>query len=158
MDETYWVQACPALVRGNQSRAHARRIHRTAGCIEAYGSRRCEGQDCVRCIRPWIFLNRRVLAILARKIRRQRCVLSFWLTTSYTISRIGLAESLQSEFMLYDIDVQICFPGTIYSPGFIEENRVKPKVTLKIEERDEGAKPEVVAAGVLKGMLTQKLP
>lgn len=64
----------------------------------------------------------------------------------------GLAESLQSELMLYDIDVHICFPGTIFSPGYIQENLVKPKVTLKIEERDEGMSPEGVAENLLKGV------
>ncbi|EPT03742.1 hypothetical protein FOMPIDRAFT_1046772 [Fomitopsis schrenkii] len=64
----------------------------------------------------------------------------------------GLAESLQSELILYDIDVHIAFPGTIFSPGLEEENRVKPKVTLKIEEADDGAKPEVVADAILEGV------
>jgi len=64
----------------------------------------------------------------------------------------GLAEALQSEFLLYDIDVHIAFPGTIYSPGYEEENRNKPKVTLKIEETDDGCTPEVVAAGIYNGV------
>ena len=53
--------------------------------------------------------------------------------------------------MLYDIDVHVAFPGTIYSPGYEEENRVKPKLTLRIEATDEGAKPEVVAKIILDG-------
>ena len=65
--------------------------------------------------------------------------------------RSGLAEALQSELILYDIEVHIAFPGTIYSPGLEEENRVKPQVTLKIEETDEGATPEVVADAILRG-------
>ncbi|KAH9899919.1 oxidoreductase [Cubamyces lactineus] len=64
----------------------------------------------------------------------------------------GLAESLQSEFLLYDIDVHIAFPGTIYSPGYEAENKVKPKVTLKIEETDSGSTPEYVAESILKGV------
>ncbi|KZT12500.1 oxidoreductase [Laetiporus sulphureus 93-53] len=64
----------------------------------------------------------------------------------------GLAEALQSELMLYDIDVHICFPGTIFSPGYEEENRVKPKVTLKIEETDGGETPQVVAEALFKGV------
>lgn len=64
----------------------------------------------------------------------------------------GLAEALQSELILYDIDVHIAFPGTIFSPGLEEENRVKPQVTLKIEESDDGAKPEVVAEAIFKGI------
>ncbi|EMD40770.1 hypothetical protein CERSUDRAFT_80424 [Gelatoporia subvermispora B] len=64
----------------------------------------------------------------------------------------GLAETLQSEFMLYGIEVHICFPATIYSPGYIEENKLKPQVTMKIEEGDPGATPEVVAEGLLRGV------
>ncbi|OBZ70022.1 3-ketodihydrosphingosine reductase TSC10 [Grifola frondosa] len=64
----------------------------------------------------------------------------------------GLAETLQSEMMLYGIDVHICFPCTIFTPSYVEENRIKPKVTLKIEETDSGDTPETVAAGILRGV------
>ncbi|KAG6917909.1 hypothetical protein DXG01_000518 [Tephrocybe rancida] len=50
----------------------------------------------------------------------------------------GLAETLRSELLLYLVSVHIFFPGTIYSPGYIEENKTKPKITLKIEESDGG--------------------
>ncbi|KAI0706782.1 oxidoreductase [Cerioporus squamosus] len=68
----------------------------------------------------------------------------------------GLAETLQSEFMLYGIDVHIAFPGTIYSPGYEEENKSKPKITLKIEETDDGASPAVVAKVILDGVRSGK--
>ena len=64
----------------------------------------------------------------------------------------GLAEALQSEFLLYGIDVHMCFPTGILSPGFVEENRVKPEVTLKIEERDVGLDPELIAGYLIEGM------
>ena len=53
--------------------------------------------------------------------------------------------------MLYGIDVHILFPGNILSPGYIEENKVKPEITLKIEERDQGLHPELVAEHMIKG-------
>ena len=53
--------------------------------------------------------------------------------------------------MLYGIDVHIGFPCTIYSPGYEEENRLKPKITLKIEESDVGAHPKAIASNLLKG-------
>ncbi|TFK78426.1 oxidoreductase [Polyporus arcularius HHB13444] len=68
----------------------------------------------------------------------------------------GLAETLHSEFMLYGIDVHIAFPGTIHSPGLEEENMCKPKITLKIEETDEGATPDVVAKAILDGVRSGK--
>lgn len=63
----------------------------------------------------------------------------------------GLAEGLRSELQVYGIDVHVAFPATICSPGLDEENEVKPKITLKIEETDSGLPPEAVAAGILRG-------
>jgi 3-dehydrosphinganine reductase len=70
------------------------------------------------------------------------CVLKDW---------PGLAETLRSEMLLYGIGVHIMFPGTIYTPGYEEENHTKPKITLKIEESDSGSKPEHVARMLLEG-------
>jgi len=64
----------------------------------------------------------------------------------------GLAETLRSELLLYSIGVHIFFPGTMFSPGYIEENKTKPKITLKIEESDEGMKPEQAAEVLLHGV------
>ncbi|KII95145.1 hypothetical protein PLICRDRAFT_33979 [Plicaturopsis crispa FD-325 SS-3] len=64
----------------------------------------------------------------------------------------GLAETLRSELLLYGIDVHIYFPGTIFSPGYVEENKTKPKITLKIEEEDGGQKPEQAAQNLLRGV------
>ncbi|KAL1743751.1 hypothetical protein HDZ31DRAFT_83198 [Schizophyllum fasciatum] len=64
----------------------------------------------------------------------------------------GLAEALRSEFILYDISIHIFFPGTIYTPGYELENTTKPAITKKIEETDDGATPEVYAAGLLQGV------
>jgi hypothetical protein len=64
----------------------------------------------------------------------------------------GLAETLRSELLLYDISVHIFFPGTIFTPGYTQENKTKPKITLKIEETDSGMTPEQSAAGLLRGM------
>jgi 3-dehydrosphinganine reductase len=64
----------------------------------------------------------------------------------------GLAETLRSELLLYSISVHIFFPGTIFTPGYITENKTKPKITLKIEETDGGMAPEQCAEGLLRGM------
>ncbi|KAI0090584.1 oxidoreductase [Irpex rosettiformis] len=68
----------------------------------------------------------------------------------------GLVEALQAEFLMYGIDIHIAFPGTIFSPGLEEENKVKPKITLKLEESDDGMEPDKIAeyllSGVSKGM------
>ena len=64
----------------------------------------------------------------------------------------GLAETLRQELLLYSIDVHIYFPVTIFTPGYEEENKIKPALTLKIEESDGGITPESCAASLLQGM------
>jgi 3-dehydrosphinganine reductase len=59
---------------------------------------------------------------------------------------------LRSELLLYSISVHVYFPGTLFTPGYTEENKTKPKITLKIEEGDDGLTPEQAAEGLLRGM------
>jgi len=63
----------------------------------------------------------------------------------------GLADTLQSELMLYGIDVHIFFPPTMFTPGYEEENKTKPKVTLEIEGADDGLTADQAALGLLNG-------
>ena len=65
--------------------------------------------------------------------------------------RTGLAEGLRSELQVYGIGAHVASPATILSPGLDEENEVKPKITLKIEETDSGSPPADIAAGILRG-------
>jgi 3-dehydrosphinganine reductase len=37
-------------------------------------------------------------------------------------------------FSTTGITMHICFPCTIFSPDLLEENKVKPTITLKLEE------------------------
>lgn len=71
--------------------------------------------------------------------------------TSPHIRYSGLADTLRSELLLYNIDVQIYSPATLFTPGYEEENKTKPAITLKIEEGDPGQTPEQAAAAMLKG-------
>ncbi|KAJ3934322.1 MAG: oxidoreductase [Lentinula lateritia] len=64
----------------------------------------------------------------------------------------ALADTLRQEFLLYDIDVHIAFPGTMYTPGYDIENATKPKITLKIEETDPGMTGDQYAKGLLRGV------
>lgn len=63
----------------------------------------------------------------------------------------GLADSLRSELLLYDISVHAYFPGTILSPGLAEENKTKPKVTQEIEGKVEALSCQDCAKGLLRG-------
>jgi 3-dehydrosphinganine reductase len=64
----------------------------------------------------------------------------------------SLADGLRQECLLYDIDVHACFPATIYTPGFEEEQKSKPELTKILEGADEGQTPEAVAVACLKGL------
>ncbi|KZV67049.1 oxidoreductase [Peniophora sp. CONT] len=64
----------------------------------------------------------------------------------------GLAETLRQEMLLYNVDVHMYFPATIGSPGYIEENKTKPAITLKIEESDGVATPDACAEGLFQGI------
>ncbi|KAI8916977.1 hypothetical protein DFJ77DRAFT_509519 [Powellomyces hirtus] len=64
----------------------------------------------------------------------------------------GLAESLRMELLMYGIRVHIFFPGTIYSPGFEEENKTKPAITKLLEESDEGVTPDKAAEILVRGI------
>lgn len=70
----------------------------------------------------------------------------------------GLADTLRSEMLLYDIKVQIFLPNTILSPGYERENIRKPDITSKIEEGDSPVKPDVAAASMLAGSQCHVLP
>lgn len=64
----------------------------------------------------------------------------------------SLADGLRSECLLYDISVSICFPATIYSPGFEIENQSKPELTKILEAGDEGQTCDEVARKCVKGL------
>jgi len=63
----------------------------------------------------------------------------------------GLADTLHSELLLYNIDVHIYFPATMYTPGYDEENKTKPEIVRKIESTDEGVTPDQAAQALYKG-------
>ncbi len=127
---------------------------RFPGSDEGDGAARRQGQGGLLRVHPGLLLHGRLHHVLARKIRPSWCVsraLNSMLSLLTNADPTGLAETLQSEFMLYGIDVHIAFPGTIHSPGLEEENQCKPKITLKLEETDEGATPAVVAKAIVDG-------
>lgn len=52
--------------------------------------------------------------------------------------------------MLYGIDVHIFFPGTMFTPGYEEENKTKPQIVKTIEGTD-GLTAEQAALALFKG-------
>ncbi|KIY74151.1 oxidoreductase [Cylindrobasidium torrendii FP15055 ss-10] len=103
------------------------------------------------------------LAAVKREVKPSKIVFvssilamfSFVGYTPYTPAKFairGLAETLRSELILYGVDVHIYFPATILSPGYEDENKCKPQITLKLEETDDGITPEVSAEHLFNGV------
>ena len=81
--------------------------------------------------------------------------MSFLGYSSYTPGKHalkGLAETLRSEGLLYDIDVHIFFAPAMDSPGLAEETRIKPVLTRKFEEDDKILSCEEAAKSLLGGL------
>lgn len=68
----------------------------------------------------------------------------------------GLAESLHMEVKPYNISVTLALPPDTDTPGFIEENKSKPKETVLISGTGGLYKPIKVAAKILKDTLVNK--
>jgi 3-dehydrosphinganine reductase len=64
----------------------------------------------------------------------------------------GLADTLQSELMLYGISVHIFFPPTMFTPGYDEENKTKPQIVKDIESADDGLTADQAALALYKGV------
>jgi len=64
----------------------------------------------------------------------------------------GLADCLRSEFKCLNIKVTAYFPANILTPGFEEENRLKPTETAEIEGTSPGCTPEVAADVLIEGI------
>ena len=64
-----------------------------------------------------------------------------------------MADTLQSEFMLYDIDVHIFFPPTMVTESWLEELKTKPALTHEIEGPDAGVSVDYAALTLYKGLL-----
>ncbi|KAL8807055.1 MAG: hypothetical protein Q9200_004814 [Gallowayella weberi] len=70
-----------------------------------------------------------------------------------------LTDTLSQELLLYPptssrpaVIPHCIFPATILTQGYIEENKSKHPVTLKLEEDDKGQSPEEVAEASVRGL------
>lgn len=71
-------------------------------------------------------------------------------TTKHAIK--ALADIVQLELAPYNVNVHLYLPGTIDSPGYAEENRMKPEVTKAIEGTADMVTPEQGATILLNGI------
>ncbi|KAF9344771.1 3-dehydrosphinganine reductase [Mortierella sp. AD094] len=63
----------------------------------------------------------------------------------------GLVECLRNEFLMYGIGIHIYYPGTMFSPGYENENLTKPLITRDIEGT-KGLTSEEAAKGLFAGL------
>jgi 3-dehydrosphinganine reductase len=72
----------------------------------------------------------------------------------------SLSDTLSQEMNLYagahpnepPVRLHTIFPATILSEGYEAENRIKPDLTKKLEEDDDGQTPEAIAIKSIKGL------
>lgn len=65
---------------------------------------------------------------------------------------VGLSEVLRSELKRYNIRISVLCPPDTDTPGFAEENRLKPAETRAISGTASLMQPDTVAAALLTGM------
>ena len=64
----------------------------------------------------------------------------------------GLAETLRNELLKDNIDVHIYLPGSIDTPGFVEEQKTKPQVSKFIEGQTTPGDPAILAQKLIRGL------
>lgn len=66
----------------------------------------------------------------------------------------SLADTLYHEVELYSqkVKIHIVFPGTIDSPGLVQENKLKPAITFQLEKDDPVQSPHEVARKSIEGL------
>lgn len=113
-----------------------------------------------------------VAALEPRHLIFTSSLVSFYPIVGYTAYAPGkaalrsLSDALSQEIKLYngsrqrkpymgpaaDVRVHTVVPGTIYSPGYEQENLTKPAITVKLEEGDQGQTEDQVAMASFKGL------
>jgi len=69
---------------------------------------------------------------------------------------VGLAEVLRNELKPYNIHVSVLYPVDTQTPGFDEENRLKPQETAMMSEVGKVLTAEETAETFIKGILKKK--
>ena len=80
-------------------------------------------------------------------------IMGFATYTPTKYALFGLAEILRHELLPYNIKVSILFPVDTDTPGFAEENKLKPPECSMISESGGLMTPEEVADEFIKGIL-----
>lgn len=75
-------------------------------------------------------------------------------SSKYAVRALG--EALRNEFHLYGIGVHTFLPCSMDTPGFVEENKLKPPETKLIEDGGGLSTPEQSANNLLSGLRSGK--
>lgn len=115
--------------------------------------------DCLCWLIPGVDHVCRLCGLLTRKICLERCAGTRTRVVVRSLIPLhpGLADTLRSEYLLYDIDVHLYLPAGILSPNYEVENRTKPEITKKIEEGDTPMTPEDCVKCLINGGFTCRL-
>jgi 3-dehydrosphinganine reductase len=69
---------------------------------------------------------------------------------------LGLAEVLRNELIPYNIKISVLFPPDTDTPGFAEENKLKPPECTIISESGKLVTPEKVADCFIEDIMKEK--
>lgn len=86
-------------------------------------------------------------------------LVSFFGYSAYSASKfalVGLAQALNMELKPFDISVTVSFPPDTNTPGYEEENKTKPSLTLKISETGNVYSADDVASSIINDMRARK--
>lgn len=86
-------------------------------------------------------------------------LMSFFGYSAYSASKfalVGLAQALQMELRPFDIGVTVSFPPDTDTPGYEEENKTKPSLTLKMSETGNVYSPDEVATALIRDIKAKK--
>lgn len=86
-------------------------------------------------------------------------LMSFFGFSAYSASKfalVGLAEALHMELIPFDIGVTISFPPDTDTPGFEEENKIKPSLTAKMSEAGKIYSADDVAQSIVNDIKAKK--
>lgn len=86
-------------------------------------------------------------------------LMSFFGYSAYSASKfaiVGLAEGLHMELRPHNIGVTVSFPPDTDTPGYEEENKTKPTLTMKMSESGNVYSPQDVASSIIEDMIAKK--
>lgn len=85
-------------------------------------------------------------------------LMSFFGYSAYSASKfaiVGLAQALQMELRPFNIGITVSFPPDTDTPGFEEENKIKPSLTAKISETGNVYGPDDVASSIISDIVDE---